>query len=369
MKYHKTLTKSVEILSAQRRPSKSCKFIVSAETASPKQLQDQLQERPKRPLIETEPSVITMSYSNFVQFPHDVRTSWPTTRANQIVNILYFGSSATFFLWRSIHNGGLFLSAGALAFLLITALSCLFLLRHRSFVSTNDELPTLSRNLLRIFALSLPITMLCAAALIPTNDTRQDNYRLSSMQSKSFRNDPVIPPGPKNQEALSVEIKLADQLFDKNDFLDALVHYEKALENYPRSEHALVKAAECYYSCYPDRREKTIEYATQALNLDSNNTDALLCLAVSYSDLKRYDTALSFADSLISLEPGFGDGWAAMSKAKLGLGLFQGALLAANEHVRLHPNEYDAFYERAQVLKAMGRTREAQDDLERLKAL
>ncbi len=308
--------------------------------------------------------------SKFIHFPPNFNTSWPQTRTNQIINVIYFGTSAAMFQWLSINIPGVVSPVFAPTLLILAALSSLFLVKYRTFVSTDDELPRWTQDALRKLALLFPTFAFCGMVLMSSTTGVPVAYQHHNLPAPSAELiEPAIPIGPVNEAARDREVKIGETLLNQKQYRKAIVHFDKALSMDPKCEWALTRLAECWYEGDRLKPEKSIEYGNRVIAINPKSLDAHYYLARSYNVLHRYSLAVPHAQFITTEVPDSGPNWSVLVKAELGAGHLNAALKAANAHVKLHPNEWASLSERAGVFKAMGRTKEEQADRERLKTM
>ena len=304
-----------------------------------------------------------------IYFPPNPRTSWPQSRVNQLFNIIYFGMYAVLFVAFFDQFKRSSLAAGFVVCTVIAATSCFFLAKHRIFVSVDDELPRWVQHVLRGVMLLFPYVILCGAMLLP-GYYQPEEYNggmpivtapappqlVQPLAPSNVSNeilDPYDPNGPIDMKKHLHEYWIADKLYKKHQYPDAIVHYRKALQYFPKSEPALSHITASWFNNYPYRRWKTVEWAKRLLAVNPKSSSAHFYLAESYMDLKLYDTALPHAKSAVRFASKNGRCWADLSKIYLQLKRYPEALTAANRHVALHP-KWCSLSDRANVYEAMG---------------
>ncbi len=314
-----------------------------------------------------QPLESTTQGSKSIHFPPNFNTSWPQTRTNQIINVIYFGTGAAMFQWLSINIPGIVSPVFAPTLLILAALSSLFLVKYRTFVSTDDELPRWTQTALRRLALLFPTFAFCGMVLMANTTGAPIAYHHHSLPTPAAER--IQPVMPINETALERELKIGENLLKQNQHRSAIFHFDKALAMDPKCEWALTRLAECWYNSDLFQPEKSIEYGNRAIAINPKSLDAHYFLARSYNALDRYSLALPHAQFITTEAPKSGPNWTTLVKAELGAGHLEAALKAADAHVKLHPNEWKSLSERADVFKAMGRTKEERADRERLKKL
>ncbi len=105
-----------------------------------------------------------------------------------------------------------------------------------------------------------------------------------------------------------------------------------------------------------------LTHADRALAMNGENVPALSSKAWALNTLGRYKEALPIATHASTVDPGFGESYAAISNAQNGLGDHKAALAADNQHVRIHNDETTAYSMRSDTYKALGKTKEAKAD-------
>ena len=263
---------------------------------------------------------------------------WPETRGRQLFNIVYFGLCAVA-LWclpSVVAGPHVFIGLGACIALILA--SSFYLVRHRSHVSSIDELPVWGRRSLRGLALILPLAIIGTSAwFLPAQ--------------------------------LESDLALADKLYSDADYDGAVLHYNKVVQIDWKNEHSFDRLADAYLRLSTSADLKSIESANQALAINPHNVSAASSKAWALNNLKRYDEALPIATAAAKENPGYGEAFASIANAQRGLHHYAEALDADNEHARLHDYESQAFRYRAETLTALGRTEEANADLARAKKI
>lgn len=301
------------------------------------------------------PASPTPSYSTAGAFLiADGQATWPKTRKLQFLNLGYFGFFGSLLCLLSAVYGGQYFSIGAFLCFSLVAASAFYLLRHRSHVSCDDELPVWARRSLRLTALISPVLIVGAGLwLVPSQITPTPLT--------------VQPPLSSNILPLADELALADKLYNDEDYGGAVTHYLNVVGMDPRNEHSYSRLSDSYLRTPNFNDAKSIENADKALKLNPNNLLAASSKAWALNNLDRYAEALVLATAVTEKDPTYGEAFASIANSQRGMHNFAAALKADNEHVRLHDYEGQAYRDRAETLKALGRDGEAKADLERAK--
>ena len=369
MHNHKTLAERVEISSTEHLTGSPCVLAVPREKTEIEHSPAETSAEGNTEKKQCEAAELlfepTIQESKCAYLPPNFNTIWPASRTNQIINVVYFGASAAFFHWVSNNHHGLVPPALTYGLLFLVALSGLFLVKYRTFVSTDDELPLRLQKFLRSSALTLPALALCSIvymfhATLPPPEL--DHY---------FPAGTIKPVMSAEQTALAEyqnECVLGELFLADYNYIDAQTHFDRARAIYPTRERALVGLMKSWYGLDTTVKDKVIEYGNLVAEVNPNSFDAHFYLADSYNNNGQFHSAVPHAKFLTVARPNYGRGWALLCTAELGAKHLDAALQAANEHIRLHPKEWDAVNDRVTVFLVMGRTKEAEAERKRNEA-
>lgn len=285
----------------------------------------------------------------------DHSTEWPRTRKRQIFNIVYFAICAYLSGMFLTRFGGPLLAASACFSSVLLLASFIYCIRHRTHVSVNDELPDWSRKGLRALALLLPVAIIGGTAWIVDHDPN------------------AAWPAPSHASAVmasSFESEMAQgrELYWNDKYDGAIVHFLNAVAIRP-DEDAEEKLADSYLRTDGDTDQLAILHADRALQMNPNNVSALTSKAWALNSLERYKEALSLATLASKVDPTFGEAYASISNSQNGLGNHQAALVADNQHVKIHNDEAKSYSMRAETYKSLGRAEASKADAEMAKKL
>lgn len=265
------------------------------------------------------------------------------------------------------------LSIEVCTFLLLAAVSICFLVRYRTCLSTINERTQGLKHLPRprtstfIFQALTFCGLAYAASGKITPFAIHEQHNTSSL---AFYPKKAVAP-----LTCEDELEIGNQLIKKYATREAKIHFERALSLNPESEQALIKLAEYWNNGYDigcnfvRNPAKSIEYAAQVIVINPKNIDAHYYLADSYCILDRDELALPHAQYITAKDPDNVTYWRLLCCIELALCHHKAALRAADEHLRLHPNEVEALQDRIAVLEAMGLIKEAQVDVARIEKI
>lgn len=125
---------------------------------------------------------------------------------------------------------------------------------------------------------------------------------------------------------------------NRNKFVEAASHIERALTFWPRYAEALVVRAILERS--QDSPKLAQADAEKAVEYDPANGQAYVVLGATYIDLRQWDDAIRSLNRGIAIVPNYWPGYYEMSKAMLGKGKFADALRQAEKATTLVSTNY-----------------------------
>lgn len=99
-----------------------------------------------------------------------------------------------------------------------------------------------------------------------------------------------------------VDPRLADDLFKRGDFLDAIPEYKKQLKLDRENEHVLTRLAQCYLNTNIDKAQ-AVKYLEKAKELEKHDSDVEYYLAIAYTHQNNYKKAIEMLEEY-KLNPG-----------------------------------------------------------------
>ena len=172
---------------------------------------------------------------------------------------------------------------------------------------TRDEIRTFSASVMQV--ISAPITPEVAG------DSIRFHCHITVKVDENNVTERLKKDRQKIEELTKLNQNQADEIARLNAEIEALKEKYKTATAEERTEiNAEVKrneeqftsaqwadkAVECIYS---SDYEKAIEYSNNALELDSKNFDALLCMAFAYENLNNYDKTIEYYNKALELKP------------------------------------------------------------------
>jgi tetratricopeptide (TPR) repeat protein len=217
----------------------------------------------------------------------------------------------------------------ASVFIFLSVLGLSFAFKpHSSGFYSSVTLSPLTRKLLRVVGLVLPIPFLMAGML---------------------------------DIAARSEIVDGNKDFSASKYDSSLQHYTRASMMAPRNADAYIGQSNDYYRL--ENYNRAIETADKAIAIDPKKSYA-------WSDKARAQFALdaasidaiSNAEKAVSLNDQNGQAYGVLAQLYLNTADLDKALAAANAHIKVHPTEAQAFEVRADIFDQLGRTAEADAD-------
>jgi len=278
----------------------------------------------------------------------EMSINWPLSRKRQLFNVFYFGlitlQLVALVRAEMFANGlnaiSLYLTTGVCGFFSLASIFYLF--NHRAHQTPTDELSPRARRSLRAFALLLPAFLLMGFMRY----TPQDVF------------EPIVPTSVAT--AFDAEMNAGKRDYNRHRYGPARTHFERAAVLDPQSDSAFEWVANANDSL----RDSTaaITAGLRAVYLNPENENANVILSHAYNMSGNYKMGLEHAQRAAALSPEDGEAYGNMSDSFIGLGQMDNALTAANSHVKYHNYEAQSFDQRARILEALGRNREASYD-------
>lgn len=134
------------------------------------------------------------------------------------------------------------------------------------------------------------------------------------------------------------------------DYTKALNYYNKCLTLDPNFHRALSNRGVLYFNVAPTNQNKDSIYNlavkdfSAALKLKSDNTDAWIGRANTYSSLNKFDEALPDYDAYLKFEPTDASAWEWRGTAKHKLGKYEDAITDFNQSALLDSKRSGPFY-------------------------
>lgn len=168
---------------------------------------------------------------------------------------------------------------------------------------------------------------------------------------------------------VAIEWAVAEELYDADNFEDAIAHYKTIVLMQPTHECALEGLGNSYLLVKKPNYELALDYANKTLAINSKNTEALLTKAWALNSMGRFTEALPVAVYVSELEPAETEAFECIGDAYRGMKHYDEALKADNKRIKLDPKDSVAFWDRAETYKGMRAKVFAKADRQKARAL
>jgi CHAT domain-containing protein/Tfp pilus assembly protein PilF len=129
--------------------------------------------------------------------------------------------------------------------------------------------------------------------------------------------------------------------------IEAILCFEKILEQYPKSTEALNHLAISLKAI--NRYPEALRYYTQALEIDPNDAATIFNRASLLIELKNWDMALVDFDRVLSIDPEDFASWLTRADVLFELQRFEDAIESYNKSISINPNIFEAWLGRGRV--------------------
>ncbi|MBC7997821.1 MAG: tetratricopeptide repeat protein [Leptolyngbya sp.] len=308
--------------------------------------------------VTTAPKIITTPNSDEIDPKYlliDRECDWPKTRKLQLFNAFYFGLCGIFFVPLALRLKDLAPTICFAACAFLTAVSCLYLAKHRLHSTVNTQLPLWSQESLRALALGLPLTVLSYVTYYYAEVPKGATFVYESAGTYTPAPEVAAPVLTFDQKLV-----LAQKYYDDDNYTQARPLYQEIVNEDPYHALALENLAECYYHSYmKNSNENALVYANRALAIAPTSPHTVEVKALVLNQMKRFREALPVARLATKLYPNSGRSFEALATSEKALGHYNEALQADNQHVKLHSNEASAIADRIDTLKKLHRNTDA----------
>lgn len=151
-----------------------------------------------------------------------------------------------------------------------------------------------------------------------------------------------------------------EKSIQRDDYKNALNYLNRAVLINPRMGIALNALADLHNYRYEFNQAVVI--ADKAIALDPADSSAYASKAWALNSMHKRDEALTTALTAVKLGPANGHAQYSLAQTYYDLGEYELALPAAEQHIKLHRFETEAFNLRANVLEKLGQSDEASQD-------
>ncbi|HYL65594.1 MAG TPA: tetratricopeptide repeat protein [Nitrosopumilaceae archaeon] len=159
----------------------------------------------------------------------------------------------------------------------------------------------------------------------------------------------------------------AEASIAKQNYEEAIVFYDKALERLPLYENAWLKKGDTLSRL--KRHGEALDCYDKVLQINPESTDALNLKGICLSDLKKYDKSLECFDEATLLNPMHYAAWNFMGVCFFNLKKLEKALECFDKAIKIKPDFAVAWYNKSGVLLIMGKKKEAEKCYEKAKSL
>ena len=159
----------------------------------------------------------------------------------------------------------------------------------------------------------------------------------------------------------------AEIFIAKQNYEEAIIFYDKALERLPRYENAWLKKGDALSRL--KRHEEALACYEKVLQINPESTDAWNLKGVCLSDLKSYDEALKCFDEVTLLNPMHYAAWNFMGVCFFNLKKLENALECFEKAIKIKPRFAVAWHNKGSVLLKLDKKKEAEKCYEKAKKL
>lgn len=172
-------------------------------------------------------------------------------------------------------------------------------------------------------------------------------------------------------ERIKYHYLAGNALYSLKQYKDAASHFVECVrdkDKYPAYADALDRAADCFVKMGEQtvlkNAQETIANLQRALELDPKRAQAWFLLGKLYRDLGQTDKAVEAFRKLVEVDPSFPYGRQFLALSLIDAKDYDSALTELNEEIKLRPDNYQAYVDRAGVQIQLGNLAEADKDLE-----
>ena len=166
----------------------------------------------------------------------------------------------------------------------------------------------------------------------------------------------AVAADPKDTFALQ---KRAELYLRLGEVKSAIADYTTAIRQWPHSNLYINRGAAYYRS---GLLQKALADYTVAIELDGSNTNAWFNRGVLYHKMQRYEQAIADFTELIALQPEHSRNFTIRAGLYFESGDLQRALRDCSSALAIDPETPAYYHNRAEVLRRLGRSKEAEAD-------
>ena len=104
-----------------------------------------------------------------------------------------------------------------------------------------------------------------------------------------------------NSTEIDTFLETAKNSYNQQKYDEAIQNYDKVLQIEPNNTAALVNKG--LASSDLNRYDEAIQYYDKALHIEPNDTDALINKGTALYDLERYDESIQYYDKVLHIDP------------------------------------------------------------------
>ena len=191
-------------------------------------------------------------------------------------------------------------------------------------------------------------------------------FLLSGMHS-SFSQEPLPEISDEDLDLLEEFFELADDLFEEENYEEAISFYDIVLEIDSTDFDALYGKAFSLDNI--GKHEEAISFYDKVLEIDSTDFDALNGKALALDNIGKHEEAISFYDKVLEIDSTDFDALNGKALALDNIGKHEEAISFYDKVLEIDSADIDALFGKALSLESLGREEEAISNLEKIETL
>ncbi|MGL1885914.1 MAG: tetratricopeptide repeat protein [Reichenbachiella sp.] len=163
------------------------------------------------------------------------------------------------------------------------------------------------------------------------------------------------------------EGSLGDKLYESKDYKKAISAYDEYLKLHPENIKSLYNRGRCFEEL--KNYNQAVKDFLMVLDIDGNNTAALLSMSKHQYRSGNYEKAIGYAEHAVKLKDDLAEGHFWLGRAHHHLGDFPAAILAYNNAINLDKEYGEAYLYRGAVKVAENKKTAGCKDFQKAKEL